>query len=158
MEGALPVGANTRNVSAVGVSVLVVRVGGRSCALPLAAVLETMRPLPVEPLAEGPAAVLGMAVIRGRPLPVVDARRLFDAPHPPATRFVTVRLGDGSGQAALVVDAVEGVTELDAASLERLPPLLQDAEAAGVTAVAARDARLVALLDATRMMPPEALP
>jgi hypothetical protein len=50
---------------------LISRVQSRLCALALESVLETMRPLPIEPLAGVPEFVRGLPVIRGTPLPVI---------------------------------------------------------------------------------------
>ena len=41
-------------------------------ALPLEHVVETMRPLPVEPLGDAPRFILGLSIVRGEPIPVVD--------------------------------------------------------------------------------------
>ena len=56
---------------------LIFRVLDRLCALSLGHVVETMRPLPIEPLAAAPHFVLGLATIRGSQVPVVDAGRLI---------------------------------------------------------------------------------
>src|SRR4051812_28054387 len=94
-------------------SLLVCRVGSRLCGLPLAQVVETMRPLPIEPLAHLPSFVDGLSLIRGRPVPVLDARRLMGVDGEPGvrTRFVTLELAEGS--AVLAVDAVLGVRSVD---------------------------------------------
>ncbi|WP_344615092.1 chemotaxis protein CheW, partial [Dactylosporangium salmoneum] len=68
---------------------LVFGVGRLLCALPLAAVVETVRPLPVQPLAGGGGALLGVAVIRGGAVPVLDTARLLGDPGAEPTRFVT---------------------------------------------------------------------
>ncbi len=105
---------------------MIVRVAGRALALPVAHVIETMRPLPVAragPVVVGPAtishpALLGVAQIRGAPCPVVDLAKLLELP--PATaatadaaaaRYVVVRAGGAA--IALVVDAVLGVRAID---------------------------------------------
>ena len=46
---------------------LVSRVATRLCALPVGAVIETMRRLPVEPIAGAPAFIAGLAIVRGEP-------------------------------------------------------------------------------------------
>ena len=51
---------------------LVCRVATRICALPVGVVIETLRPLPLEPIAGAPAFVTGPAIIRGEPVPVVE--------------------------------------------------------------------------------------
>ncbi len=62
---------------------LLCRIAGRLCAVPLESVLETMRPGATEPLAEAPRFVLGLAIIRGEPMPVVDMGRLISEAQPP---------------------------------------------------------------------------
>ncbi len=59
--------------------VLVVMVGARACAFPLHHVAETMRPLPIEPVAGTPSFVRGVSVIRGMPTPVVDLKALLES-------------------------------------------------------------------------------
>jgi chemotaxis signal transduction protein len=61
--------------------VFVVTVGARQCAFPLHLVAETLRPLPIEPVAGTPSFVRGMSVIRGKPTPVVDLKALLDNNH-----------------------------------------------------------------------------
>lgn len=132
---------------------LLVRAGGSYCALPLAAVEETMRPLPVEPVAGAPACVSGVAVIRGHALPVVDLASLLGAKEEePPTRLISLRV-DGRG-VGLLVAAVEGVVYLSG-SVETLPPLLEDAEA--IAGLGARDGALLRLLAEARALPPEIL-
>ena len=57
---------------ASGEQSVLVQAGLHLCALPLGAVIETLRPLPLRPLAGAPAGVLGVAVVRGSPVPVID--------------------------------------------------------------------------------------
>jgi purine-binding chemotaxis protein CheW len=112
-----------------------------------------MRPLPVEPLAQAADFVSGLAVIRGRPTPVVDARKLLGSPSEREPgRYVTLVLGsDGDRIAALAVDAVVGVRELSEGSLE-LPPLLA-ARTDVVAGVATLDSELLLVLEQARLVP-----
>jgi purine-binding chemotaxis protein CheW len=136
-------------------AMLVTRVGGVACALPIAHVIETMRPLPVEPIGasgdDGLALVEGLAMIRGAPVPVIDARRLLGVPGAAASRFVVVRAADR--RVALAVDAVLDVRRIDAAALPGLPPLLRDARRDAVSAIGALDAELLVVLDSARVLP-----
>ena len=84
---------------------LICRVGTKACGLPLEHVLETMRPLPVQTLPSVPPFVMGVAIVRGNPTVVLDARRLLGgsgASTPPG-RFVSLKLG--SRNAALLLAA-----------------------------------------------------
>jgi purine-binding chemotaxis protein CheW len=136
-------------------STVVVRVGNRVCALPLATVIETMRPLPVEPVRGAPPFVLGISIIRGAPTPVVDAAALIGASRGASDRVVTLRAG--ARVVALVVDAVLGVHTIAVDSLAALPPLLGDAAREVVTAVGTLDAQLLLVLDAARVIPDDVL-
>ncbi len=135
-----------------GLPTLVVTVGSRACAIPLTHVIETMRPLPIESLADMPPFVVGVSIVRGAPVPVVSVSALVGAPagHAP-TRFVTLRVDARS--VALAVDAVEGIVALDATVLEAMPPLLQHAGTGVVEAIAPLDDRLLLVLRAARMLP-----
>lgn len=129
---------------------VVCRVGSCLCALPVAHVDETMRPLPVEPLAGTHPFILGVAIIRGVPTPVVDAGLLLGAGAVPSPkRFVALRVAER--RVALAVDAVVGVRALPADSLAALPPLLQDAGT--VSAIGTLDSGLLLVLRGGRIVP-----
>jgi len=96
---------------------LLVRAGTLTCALPLSHVVETMRPLPIEPLANAPAFVRGLSIIRGAPVPVVDLGALLNTPSSrPPPRFVTVRAGER--RVALAVDGILGLRDIASLSLD----------------------------------------
>lgn len=135
--------------------VLVVTVGARACAIPLHHVAETMRPLPIEPVAWTPGFVRGVSVIRGAPTPVVDLKALLENGENSASygRFVTMKLGER--QVALGVDGVVGLRNLDSAQLGELPPILRDVAADLIAAIGIRDAQLLVVLRAARIVPDE---
>ena len=132
---------------------VVCRVGARLGALPLAHVVETMRPLATSPVAGAPGFVAGVAIIRGAPVPVIDAAALLgrEGGRADAGRLVTVRVGQR--HIALAVDAVLGVRDLADASLAELPSLLSDARAGGVASLGALDDGLVVFLEGARLVP-----
>lgn len=116
--------------------------------------METLRPLPVEPLAGAPDFVLGVAILRGMPVPVVDAARLLGAASTTGTgpaRFVSLRVGERS--IALAVDAVEDVRVLGPAELAELPPLLREARAEVLEALGRLDADLLLVLRSAALVP-----
>jgi purine-binding chemotaxis protein CheW len=106
-----------------------------------------------------PPFVLGLAIIRGLPTPVVDAGRLIDPSTLPSTpivsrsaaRFVSLKLGERT--AALAVDAVLEVRSLPAETLSKMPPLLLGGNAHLVSVIGALDAKLLLVLDAARLVP-----
>lgn len=122
------------------------------CALPIAHVVEVLRPLPIEPLFGMPQSVLGLCIIRGAPVPVIDAGMLLSGCASPPGRLVTLKAG--TRIMALAVEEVVGVRVLDAAALSLLPPLLRDAAGDAVEAIRACDGELLLLLDAAQVIPP----
>lgn len=111
-----------------------------------------MRPLPVEPLAGTAAFVIGVAIVRGLPVPVVDVGLLLGvSTRPQLTRFVSLRLRERL--VALAVEAVVGVRSLTSATLIPLPPLLDGASHSVVASVGTLDKELLVVLRATRIVP-----
>ncbi len=111
-----------------------------------------MRALPVDAIPGAPPFLLGVAVIRGNVVPVVDLARLTGCEGgAPGERYVTLELG--GRQVALALDAVIGVRSLAAAQLQGVPPLLDTAEAGMLTALSTLDAELLMVLQATHLIP-----
>jgi purine-binding chemotaxis protein CheW len=133
---------------------LLVATGSLRCAIPVAHVAETMRPLPVDTVAGGPAFVLGLAVIRGKAVPVVDLLSVVGVGRTVApSRFVVLKVGQR--RVALAVGAVLGIRALDRAG-EAAPPLLRDACADVVEAIGVLDSQLLFVLRASRLLSEEA--
>lgn len=132
---------------------LVVGVHTHVCALPLMQVIETMRPLPVEPIAGVPSFVRGVSIIRGAPTPVVDLGALVGMPGGVAGRFVTLRVDER--QVALSVDRVLGVHHLDSSTIQKLPPLFQKASKDVIEAMGTLDTQLLVVLRQGWALPDE---
>lgn len=131
---------------------LVVAGGKHRVGIPLANVRETMRPLAREPLSGTPPFVLGLAIIRGESVPVVDLGALFGDTTPAADlgRYVTLELGRRS--VALAVGAVEGVRVLRSGAFSAMPPLFAHAAGKTLEALTLHDEELLFLLSAARLM------
>lgn len=132
---------------------LVCEVGRRTCGLSLEYVAETMRPLPLEPLATAPGFVAGLSIVRGQPIPVLDLRYLLGSASAPerARRLVTLRIGPR--RAGLLVDGVQGVRGVPRETLAALPRLLGDASAEVVTEIGRLDEKLLLVLESGRLVP-----
>ena len=128
---------------------ILVRARSQLCALPITAVAETLRPLPTTHLAGLPPWVLGMAVIRGHSVPVVDLGRLLGVEGPPdPRRLVLMRSADRP--LALSVEAVVGIDDADDAPLDRAAPPMREGivESFGV-----HRQELLAVLSAGHLLP-----
>lgn len=130
---------------------LAVRSGGYTCALPLPAVVETLRPLPCRPLEGAPAYVAGLSVIRGEPVPVIDLSVLLAGQAGTPRRLVALRV-DGR-PVALQVDEVVGLVAIAPADLRATPPLVAAARPGLLESVARLDGGLLLVLEASRLLP-----
>ena len=138
----------------VGRKALILGVQTRMCAVPLSHVIETMRPLPTEVISGVPEFVRGVAIIRGIPTPVVDLGAVMGASSEHGgERFVTVRAG--SRQVALLVSTVLGIRDLDALTMNELPPLLQGASQDAIETIGTLDERLLEVLQDGWKLPEE---
>ena len=131
---------------------LLARVGSRICAFPVEHVSETMRPLPIEPLAGMPVFVLGVTVVRGTPMPVIDVARMLGATDPPCPgKFVSLRVG--ARGAVVAIDAVLGVRSLSCDSLGAVPPLFAGENAEVIETMGRLDSALLLILRSGRLVP-----
>ena len=136
---------------------LLVRARARVCALPLSAVVETLRPLPLQPVSDlpVPAFVLGLSVIRGEPVPVVDLGALLALPGDPRPRrWATLRLG--ARRVALAVEDILKIVPADRLDRRPLPPLLSGAGPGAVDALGTLDGEFLSVLETGRLIPDEA--
>jgi purine-binding chemotaxis protein CheW len=134
--------------------VLLVRAGASLCAIPILAVVETMRALPVRPAKGAAPFVRGLAIIRGEPTPVVDLGALLGGSDAaPGVRFVTLRSGDR--HVAIDVDAVVGVRAIDVDAFAATPKLLGGAVPEQVERLGTLDGQMLAVLDTARLFSEE---
>lgn len=136
---------------------LMVRALGWRCALPLGEVAETLRPLPVSPVAGVPSFVRGVSVVRGEPTPVISLAALMGgAASAEPRRFVMLRVAER--RVALEVDEVLGLRELNPAELGAVPPLLQGAASGHLAVLGTLDGQLLGALSAAHLLPADAWP
>lgn len=134
---------------------LLVELGSKCCAFSVGDVVETMRPLDTEPLPNMPPFMLGIAVIRGLPTPVVDlAWLLGDAKTRTASRYVSIRV-EGDRIVALAVPTVPKLREMASDELTDLPPLLGHADEGRIVRLGKLDERLLLVLNKGALLSPE---
>jgi chemotaxis signal transduction protein len=91
-----------------------------------------------------------LARARGKATPVVDLNRLLgEASAGPGGRFVSLRVDER--RVILAVDAAREIRSLDDHAFEALPPLLAQS-AAHLQGLAVLDGRLLAVLDASKLL------
>lgn len=131
---------------------LVFLVAGRRYALPLAGVLEVIRPEPHAWIPNVPPAVLGIANFRGRTLPLADGALLLrhDRPVEPgeAVRILVVAHPELQGTpVGILVERVAGIRTVDPAALRPRDELAGRALHAAVCGIEPTDAGSVLHLD-----------
>jgi purine-binding chemotaxis protein CheW len=140
------------SLSALRLSVVLVRAGDLLCALPIASVIETLRSPPIMAIAGTPGWVRGVAVIRGATVAVVDLGILLGsgAGAREQPRVITLRVG--SRIVGLAVDSIVGVREFERSLLSDVPPMLRHAHAEVLTAIGMLDRELLMVLDGSRII------
>jgi purine-binding chemotaxis protein CheW len=129
---------------------LLCRAGSHLCALPLAHIVEVMRPLPVEPLVDAPAFLRGLSVIRGAPVAVIDLGHLLGQTKTAPTRLVTVRVG--GRVLGLAVAEVIAVRREDEVGLHGPVPLLGQVAHEAVSSIGALDSEALLFLEELRVL------
>lgn len=131
--------------------ILIVRAQAWTCALPLEDVEETMRPLPVTPVAGTPEFVRGVSVVRGVSAPVVSLAVLLGGSGGAGQRFVSLRLP--ARRLVLEVDEVVGLRRMKPHMLQAAPPLLRGASHGQLQVLGTLDGELLATLSAAHVLP-----
>jgi purine-binding chemotaxis protein CheW len=132
-------------------AVLLVRTQAWYCALPIATVSETCRPLPIQPVDGVPVFVRGVTVVRGLTAPVLHLGMLLAGGRAePGRRFVMVRIRDRLG--VLEVDETLGVRWLSRTQLASASPLVGGALSDRIDGIGVLDGELLAWLDTARLV------
>jgi purine-binding chemotaxis protein CheW len=131
---------------------VVCRVADVMAAIPIEHVAETMRPLPITAFQGMGDPFLGIAIIRGRPVPVLSGRKLLGMPlGAEPTRFVVLQAGHRT--AALAVDAVVGIRAVEAVTADHWPELARSLAADTASAIGLLDQRVLLSVQAARIVP-----
>ncbi len=133
-------------------------IGERAYAIPLRLVDEVLPIVPAEPVPGGPPWLLGMAMLRGKLVPLIDGGlRLGDAAVPCTMNARTVLLlpaaCDPPMTVALRVQRVRGVGEADPDSAGSHPGLVNAAGGA-IGAVTPSDGGTLTFIDAGSLLTP----
>ena len=129
------------------------RVGTASYALPADQVLHLESYETATHVPGAPPYVAGLVQVRGRLVPVVDLRARFGLPpveHSLDNRVVVVQIG--TRVAGLLVDSAREVVQIDEASYQKPPEIIEDQSSGFVRGVATAKQRLFLLVDVPRII------
>lgn len=132
---------------------VVFKVDGAEYVLPASDVLQMESFTGATPVPGAPAHVAGLVQVRGRVIPVVDARMRFGLPALERSLDTRVVVGQlGTRTVGLLVDSAREVLKLDPAKFQPPPPLVAEGSRGFVKAVAQVGPRLVMLIDFPRVI------
>jgi purine-binding chemotaxis protein CheW len=132
---------------------VVFKVAGAEYAIPASEVLQMESFTGATPVPGAPAHVAGLVQVRGRVVPVVDARARFGLPPVERTLDSRVVVGQlGSRTVGLLVDSAREVLKLAPDQLQPPPQLVAEQAQGFVKAVARVGSRLVMLIDFPRVI------
>lgn len=132
------------------------KVGAEEYAIPILAVQEINRMLPITKVPQSPPFVEGVINLRGKILPVVDLRKRFGLIVGEATgdeRIIVVEIGSGSGARVIgfTVDRVNEVLRISRDIVDAAPAMASSADADYVQGVGKLEDRLLILLELDRL-------
>lgn len=132
---------------------VVFKVAGAEYAIPASEVLQMESFTGATPVPGAPAHVAGLVQVRGRVVPVVDARARFGLPPVERTLDSRVVVGQlGSRVVGLLVDSAREVLKLAPDQVQPPPQLVAEQAQGFVKAVARIGPRLVMLIDFPRVI------
>jgi purine-binding chemotaxis protein CheW len=138
---------------------VVFKVASAEYAIPASEVLQMESFTGATPVPGAPPHVTGLVQVRGRVVPVVDARARFGMPPAERTLDSRVVVGPlGARVVGLLVDSAREVVRLEPGQLQPPPPLVAEQARGYVKAVAQVGARLVMLIDFPRVIGEETSP
>jgi len=105
------------------------------------------------PLPNAPASVRGIINLRGQVIPIFDLRiRLNAEATEPTAIHVVIVVEAKAGYYGLLVDAVSDIVSLEDGELQPVPATAMDTGSGFLTALAAREERMVSLIDLDRLV------
>jgi purine-binding chemotaxis protein CheW len=147
------VGVSEARGSAAIAQIVTFRINQDLFAADVRAVERVLRYQPATPVRNVPAWITGVLEYQKRVVPMLDLRARFEMPPAATTNETRVLIFNASGNwVAGVVDAVLDVSVLDRARLEPPPPLFRGLAGEYLHGIVRRDAQLVMLLDADRIL------
>jgi purine-binding chemotaxis protein CheW len=132
---------------------VVFKVAGAEYAIPASEVLQMDSFTGATPVPGASSHVAGLVQVRGRVVPVVDARSRFGLPPAERTLDSRVVVGQlGTRTVALLVDSSREVVKLAPEQLQPPPPMVAEQSQGFVKAVAQLGQRLVMIIDFPRVV------
>ncbi|MGG4453134.1 chemotaxis protein CheW [Brevibacillus porteri] len=127
---------------------ILLKMGNEYYGLSISLVREIIKPLPITRFPKSPPYVEGVIDLRGRILPIINLRKMFDLEpleQTDDTRFVDLQM-DGLN-IGIIVDAVSEVMNIPQNLIEPAPPIIAGVEGKYLQGIARLNDKLIMLLD-----------
>ena len=131
---------------------VVFRIDQQRYALPLDHVSRAVRMVAVTPIPDAPNSMLGMIVMAGQMLPVIDLRRLFgQAGNIPDLQDVLLIVQIQDQTVAVIVDEVLNILEFSSKQIQSPPAAVS--QSGFLSAAVQHEDTMILVLDASRLLP-----
>lgn len=140
--------AAEREMAGGSLQAILFKMGDEFYGLPIEAIKEIIKPLPVTRFPRSPYYVEGIIDLRHKILPIINLRKLFGLEPIPLTdesRFIDIHR-EGM-QVGIVVDAVSEVVRIPSVQIEAAPALIAGVDGKYLYGIARLNNRLILLLD-----------
>lgn len=127
--------------------------GGEEYGAAIEQVREVLKAPAITEVPRAPADVLGVIMVRGEVIAVIDPRRGLGLPAaPPGPKARVVVCDAGGGPRGILVDAVSDVVRLAPSAIEPRPTSLGGTSAEHITGIGRDAGRLIILLDLVALL------
>lgn len=142
---------------------LTFKLGNEEYGLEILKVREIIGVMTITPVPRAPSCVRGVINLRGKIIPVIDARRKFEMPDREDTEETCIIVVDVSSHGAsvdmgILVDTVSEVLNISAAEIEKTPDLNGSEAVEFILAMAKTADSVKMLLDIDRVLAADAVP
>ena len=147
---------NLTGLATGGHQYLTFTLGGEEYGLEILRVQEIKGYSKVTPIPNTPPHVRGVLNLRGTVIPVIDLRERFALARADSTKFNVVIVATvGTRVIGLLVDAVSDVLSVGDGDVGEAPDFGAGVDTTFLTGIAKAGKRLITLLNADKLMPPE---
>ncbi len=134
------------------------KVGRETYGVPITSLHEIVRVPDITAVPDAPEYLEGVINLRGKIVSVMDLRKRFGEKQTAIKRQNRILVVEHSGRlAGLIVDSASEVLKIPADAVEPPPAVFQDGGLNCVTGLGKVGARLVVLLDMSKLLAPESL-
>jgi purine-binding chemotaxis protein CheW len=133
--------------------IVVFELGAEFFGVDISTVESIIKMQAITKMPHSPRFVEGVTNLRGKVLPVIDARKRFGMPaQEPDRKSRIIIISVDRREVGLIVDGVSEVLTINEQTIEQAPPLATTVESAFITGIAKINDRLVILLDPAQVL------